>query len=95
MAGRCSRAANVRAGLVMEQWRRFEETGVQPSFEELLTAQAGQGASRPSGQRGQRTRATLIDHLNWLRTAGFDEVECFWRDGSHALTGGYRRSATS
>ena len=93
--GDAAGAANVRAEVVMEQWRRFEETGVQPSREELLTEQAGQGASRPSGQRGQRTRATLVDHLNWLRTAGFDEVECFWRDGSHALIGGYRRSATS
>ncbi len=93
--GDAAGAANVRAGLVMEQWRRFDETGVQSSLEELTTEQAGQGASRPSGQRGQRTRATLIDHLNWLRAAGFDEVECFWRDGSHALIGGYRRSATS
>ena len=88
-------AANARAGLVMEQWRRFEETGVQPSLEELAAQQAGQRAFRHSGRREQRTRPTLVDHLNWLRAAGFDEAECFWRDGSHALIGGYRRSATS
>ncbi len=88
--GAIAGAANARAGLVMEQWSRFEETGVQPPLEELAAEQAGQRASWPGGQGDQRRRATLVDHLNWLRAAGFDEAECFWRDGSHALIGGYR-----
>ncbi len=93
--GDAARAANAKAGLMMEQWRRFEETGVQPSLEDLATEQAGQRASWSGGRSGQRTRPTLLDNLNWLRAAGFDEAECFWRDGNHALIGGYRRSAAS
>ena len=89
-AGDAAGAANARAGLVMEQWRRFEETGVQPSLDELAAEQAGQRASWSGGRGEQRMRPTLVDHLNWLRAAGFDEAECFWREGSHALIGGYR-----
>ena len=48
--GDAAGAANVRAGLVMEQWRRFEETGVQPSLEALTHR-----ASRPRGITAQRT----------------------------------------
>ena len=87
--------ANAKAGLVMERWRRFEKTGVQLTLEELAEEHGGQSASRTRGRQGQRTRPTLLDNLNWLRAAGFDEVECFWREGSHALIGGYRRCAAS
>ena len=50
--GDAARAANAKAGLVMEQWRRFEETGVQPSLEDLATEQAGQRASWSGGRSG-------------------------------------------
>ena len=40
--------------------------------------------------------ATVANQLNWLREAGFDEVECFWREGRDVLIGALRRSrATS
>ena len=89
-----ARAANARARLVMEQWRRFDETGAQPSLEELSAEEAGRRNSWSRRPGEERIRPTLLDNLNWLRAAGFDEAECFWRDGNHALIGGYRRSAT-
>jgi hypothetical protein len=35
---------------------------------------------------------SLADHLRWLRDAGFDAAECFWRQDNRALIGGYRRA---
>lgn len=35
--------------------------------------------------------ATVANQLNWLREAGFDEVDCFWREGRDALIGAFRR----
>ena len=35
-------------------------------------------------------RSTLNDHMEWMRAAGFDHVECFWHDGRRALMGGLR-----
>jgi hypothetical protein len=32
---------------------------------------------------------TLADHLIWLREAGFDSVDCFWRQERHAIVGGF------
>ena len=33
---------------------------------------------------------TLLDNLTWLRAAGFDAAECFWRQDRQALIGGFR-----
>ena len=32
----------------------------------------------------------LADQLNWLRDAGFSEVDCFWMYAGHAIFGGYK-----
>lgn len=32
---------------------------------------------------------TALDHLHWLREAGFDPVDCFWREGHLALFAGF------
>jgi len=32
----------------------------------------------------------LVDQLNWLREAGFRDVDCFWMHAGHAIYGGYR-----
>lgn len=34
--------------------------------------------------------APLESHLTWLHEAGFDEVDCFWKDMGRAIIGGYR-----
>jgi ubiquinone/menaquinone biosynthesis C-methylase UbiE len=33
---------------------------------------------------------TLLDHLGWLRDAGFEGVDCFWRQERLALIGGFK-----
>jgi hypothetical protein len=32
----------------------------------------------------------LFDQLQWLRAAGFRDVDCFWMHAGHAIYGGYR-----
>lgn len=33
--------------------------------------------------------ARLLDQLVWLKTAGFERVDCFWMRAGHAIFGGY------
>ena len=35
---------------------------------------------------------TIMNHLEWLRQAGFDEVDCLWKDMHPAIIGGFRRA---
>jgi ubiquinone/menaquinone biosynthesis C-methylase UbiE len=60
------------------------------------TGEVGGDATPVQGASGPATFATsgamsrsLYDHLTWLHEAGFDVVECFWREGNRALIGGY------
>jgi ubiquinone/menaquinone biosynthesis C-methylase UbiE len=34
--------------------------------------------------------ATLLRHLEWLKSAGFTSVDCFWKRLGRALLGGYK-----
>jgi SAM-dependent methyltransferase len=56
-------------------------------------AASGRAASSSPGTAGggagDGLTRTLLDHLLWLRGAGFDAVECFWRQDRQALIGGY------
>jgi hypothetical protein len=48
------------------------------------------GAAPPAGGAGaDGLTRTLADHLLWLREAGFDAVDCFWRQERHAIVGGF------
>jgi ubiquinone/menaquinone biosynthesis C-methylase UbiE len=62
--------------------RRGGRDGARP-------AAAPAGSPPGAGGAGGLTR-TLLDHLLWLRQAGFDAVDCFWRHDRQALIGGYR-----
>ena len=33
---------------------------------------------------------TVINHLEWLKAAGFDEVDCLWKHTRTAIIGGFR-----
>lgn len=48
-------------------------------------AAGGPPNHRPSGGLSR----SLLDHLAWLQEAGFDAVECFWRQDGRALIGSY------
>ena len=36
------------------------------------------------------TPSPLFDQLTWLKTAGFEGVDCFWLQAGHAIYGGYK-----
>jgi cyclopropane fatty-acyl-phospholipid synthase-like methyltransferase len=82
------------------------ETGALPSWSAAvasLEAERHERAARraahgPSPAPAQPTFATsggqsrtLENHLHWLHEAGFDAVDCLWRQENRALIGGYRR----
>lgn len=48
-------------------------------------------AHHGSGSSGRAVeRASLEQQLCWLREAGFQEVDCFWKEMRHAIIGGFR-----
>ena len=47
------------------------------------------GPRRRAAADGAALTRTLADHLLWLREAGFDAVDCFWRQERHAIVGGF------
>jgi SAM-dependent methyltransferase len=94
-----------RARLEQVRRDRLAETGTLPTPKEAEALLRAQSEGRRGGRDGARPAAaspqpgavgaggltrTLLDHLLWLREAGFDAVECFWRQERQALIGGYR-----
>lgn len=75
-----------------EAYERLErlETWIQGEEEQGSgsTAASGQAAH---GHSGTAERASLETQLDWLREAGFLEVDCFWKEMRHAIIGGFRR----
>lgn len=60
-----------------------------PALEELYRRLAEEGgwSSGPSGRHSRLHE--LGQHLEWLREAGFAEVDCFWKQWHLALFGGF------
>jgi hypothetical protein len=48
--------------------------------------------NRSEGISGRAATLALANHLEWLRQAGFDEVDCLWKDMRRAIIGGFRHS---
>lgn len=81
--------------------RRFESHAATGRWRSLAEIEAEQPArrrerdSRPTPapaeeQIAAQEPATLVNQLRWLTEAGYAEVECFWREGNHAIIGGFR-----
>lgn len=70
--------------------------GGQPATVSAAAAQAATLAATrgPIGRTSGGFVRSLFDHLTWLQEAGYDAVECFWRDGRQALIGAYVEPAT-
>lgn len=75
------------------------ETGEWKPLEELMARRRSrsEGAhGAPSDADLQRIAnsepATLVNQLRWLLDAGFDEADCFMREGNTALLGAFRAS---
>ena len=39
-----------------------------------------------------RHRPPIADQMQWLRGAGFADVQCFWQDENRAVFGGFNRA---
>jgi ubiquinone/menaquinone biosynthesis C-methylase UbiE len=84
-----------RRRVEQERRRRLAEDGLLPSFAAIDAELATHRRGQYEGSHGPRPeRRSLADHLGWLQEAGFDAVECFWREGSSALLGGYVAAAS-
>jgi tRNA (cmo5U34)-methyltransferase len=96
IVGRVSRHAQQMAA----RQRIFEETGEWKSLSELPAPPNrgprmhahGTAASEDLERIAAHEPATLANQLRWLLEAGFDEVDCFVRDGRSGLLGAYRAS---
>ena len=93
--------AERHAQLMARRAELFAQTGQWRSWGEV---EAEFGARRRRAEVGAEERgaaerlaaqepATLANQLRWLREAGFQEVDAFWRDGHRALIGAYRAPA--
>jgi tRNA (cmo5U34)-methyltransferase len=87
--------AFLRWRLKSRQARIKTETGVEKSLEEveqeLREKRRIQGKGFPERARNPlRGALTLVNHLDWLRQAGFDEVDCLWKDLNQAIIGGFK-----
>lgn len=48
-------------------------------------------AAATAGRASHKREAiSLEEQLRWLREGGFQEVECFWKEGRSAIIGGFR-----
>jgi tRNA (cmo5U34)-methyltransferase len=52
-------------------------------------APAGGTSTAPAAATKLRFRGSIAAHLGWLQTAGFAEVDCFWKGFHEAVYGGY------
>jgi tRNA (cmo5U34)-methyltransferase len=101
--GEIIRRVRQHAQRMATRQRMFEESGDWPSLSAVPAAGRGRGPSnshretRPEDlQRiADHEPASLANQLRWLREAGFDEVECFAREGNSALIGAFRAGSAT
>ncbi|MBI2850002.1 MAG: hypothetical protein HYX80_03050 [Chloroflexi bacterium] len=83
--GEVTRRLYRRERLLEMQERLKREKGIEKSLDELeKETQAGIPSPRGPGA------PSLGQQISWLYEAGFDEVDCFWKEGGQAIFGGYR-----
>lgn len=79
--------------LITLQKKIKEEKGPEKSLDELEKEQQKELAIPFHNQEGWRPSfPTLEEQLLWLRQAGFNEVDCFWKEMGQAIIGAYRFS---
>jgi tRNA (cmo5U34)-methyltransferase len=97
-AGQLARDAERHAQVMARRQELFEETG---QWRSLAEVEPEVRFRRPRVDHGPEPAvaderlaahepATLTNQLRWLKDAGFDEVECFWRDRQQAMLGAFR-----
>jgi len=75
-------------------WHRIarEQSLAQTGSAALYERAAAEGWAPPETDEPEpgEMPAHISDHLDWLKQAGFADVECFWRRAGIAIYGGYR-----
>jgi SAM-dependent methyltransferase len=69
---------------------------LEARFRDVMQAEEGTRAEPPPSPEVRRHHShlePLEKHLAWLREAGFEHVDCFWKRLAGALFGGYRPTA--
>jgi tRNA (cmo5U34)-methyltransferase len=62
-----------------------------PELRALLSWARGDPAgAQPGRSSGGTSPGGMGDQLQWLRDAGFDPVDCFWKEFQAALFGGFK-----
>jgi tRNA (cmo5U34)-methyltransferase len=89
----------LKSRLLAYQTAMKAETGVEKSLaeieQELRERRRNRSPNSPNRERNPlRGTLTLVNHLEWLRQAGFDEVDCLWKDIRHAIVGGVKHSGS-
>jgi tRNA (cmo5U34)-methyltransferase len=94
--------AERHANLMERRRRVHDETGEWQSLETVASSGGRRGggmgprreATSEEGQERLTSHepATLVNQVKWLQEAGFDEVDCFVRDGRRMLIGAYRKA---
>jgi tRNA (cmo5U34)-methyltransferase len=84
-----------RSRLIAYQAALKAETGVEKSLEEIEMEFKERRRRRNTAlpglvHRGHPGVPALTTHLEWLEQAGFDEVDCLWKDMRRAIIGGFR-----
>lgn len=85
-AGDFSRVLYHKHRLLQMQERLRQEAEAGESVKELEAEQARLNQQRSIGAFA----ISLEKYLSWLHEAGFDEVDCFWKEAGQAIFGGYR-----
>ncbi|HEY3116937.1 MAG TPA: hypothetical protein VGK54_09360, partial [Chloroflexota bacterium] len=97
-AGQLAGDASRRAQRMARRQQVHDETGQWVTLDQLPAG--GRLARNPHAdappspadldRMATHEPATLANQLRWLTEAGFDEAECFWRDGRDALMAAFR-----
>jgi tRNA (cmo5U34)-methyltransferase len=98
-AGELVQRASRHAERMARRQQAYEETGHWLPLEDVPDRRRmgrnprAQGAASEADQQriAAHEAATVGNQVRWLQEAGFDEAECFWRDGRDALIGAFRR----
>jgi tRNA (cmo5U34)-methyltransferase len=83
--------------LKARQARIKTATGVEKSLAELEQELGDRKLKNDAGFPARvrdplRDILTLANHLEWFGQAGFDEVDCLWKDLNHAVIGGFKHA---
>jgi len=86
-----------KSRLMEFQYRIKMKTGVEKSLQEveqLLNErrQSYKAFFNDSDKILAVGTPTVMNHLEWLKNAGFDEVDCLWKHTRNAVIGGFRHN---